>query len=545
MRRSSCVVAVVLLSLGCTTDRPLPEGGPTSADRTADLVEDEEGRRVTTASAPKAMPDVPRAEAWAAWAPPGYRVEVVVRDLTYPTSVDFDDLGNLYVAEAGYAYGDLVSDTRIWRIGPDGYLEVACDRGLVGPITDLLWHAGRLYVSHRGKVSALEADGALVDLVTDLPSFGDHHNNQLALGPDGKLYLGQGTATNSGVVGLDNVYPYLWLTQHPDVHDVPPRTLELTGVTYTTPDPLTVLARQGEMVSTFSAVRRLLAGDDPLLVRTGPFQPFGRSSDTVEGRTKANGTILRFDLDGQGLEVFAWGLRNPFGLTFGPDGALYASEDGFDERGSRPIANAPDCVWVVRQGAWYGWPDHAAGVPVTDPCFRPTRGDAPELLMRSHPPCETPFLTRPPHASPTKLEAARGNRFGPAGALYMAEFGGGEPLTGPPAPGGGPGVVRIDLGTRRVERIFGLQDGASGPAGWERVATPGPRRPVDVRLAPDGEALYVVDFGALGICPAGAGPVARPFPGSGVLWRIVRKEAAEQAPPADLSPLPGRSRAVK
>lgn len=53
----------------------------------------------------------------------------------------------------------------------------------------------------------LQRDGRVKDLVTGLPSYGDHFNAKLSIGPDGKLYVGVGTATNSGVVGLDNVYP--------------------------------------------------------------------------------------------------------------------------------------------------------------------------------------------------------------------------------------------------------------------------------------------------------------------------------------------------
>ena len=60
--------------------------------------------------------------------------------------------------------------------------------------------------------------------------------------------------------------------------------------------------------------------------------------------------------------MYAWGLRNPFGVIWGPDGILYASEDGYDERGSRPIANAPDAIWQIKREAWYGFPDYAAGI---------------------------------------------------------------------------------------------------------------------------------------------------------------------------------------
>ncbi len=62
-----------------------------------------------------------------------------------------------------------------------------------------------LYVSHRGVISTVDPmTGLIKDIIIALPSNGDHHNNQIAFGPDGRLYFGQGTATNSCVVGMDN-----------------------------------------------------------------------------------------------------------------------------------------------------------------------------------------------------------------------------------------------------------------------------------------------------------------------------------------------------
>ena len=52
------------------------------------------------------MPSIPEPDAAAAWTPAGYRAEVVVKNLIYPSSVEFDDRGTMYVAESGYVYGD-------------------------------------------------------------------------------------------------------------------------------------------------------------------------------------------------------------------------------------------------------------------------------------------------------------------------------------------------------------------------------------------------------------------------------------------------------
>ncbi len=497
---------------------------------------------------PKEFPRVPPPDAAAAQVPAGYRVEVVMRDLNYPTSVEFDDRGNLYIAEAGYAYGDLVAPARILRVTPAGQIAIVAEQ-LNGPINDILWHQGRLYISHFGKISALEADGTVRDLVTDLPASGAHQNNQMSVGPDGRIYFGMGTASNSGVVDLSDGYPFVWLLLWPNTHDIPARDVRLRGVSYLTPQPNNVMARQGRLVSLWTDMWYAVASlfnrnrERSMLVRTGAFQPFGVSgARTVRGQVKSNGTILRMNPDGTGLEVYAWGLRNPYGVMWGPDGRLYASDNAYDERGSRPIANAEDNIWLIREGAWYGWPDYSSGIPVTDRRFRSERGPAPRFLLRDHPPVERPLLTRPKHAGVTKLAFSRSARFGFEGQLFLGEFGAGVPITGTDQVPSGQQVVRIDPATGRVEPFFTARQDMLGPPGAEYVATPAPKHPVGVRFSPDGSALYVADIGAIKPYLAGAGPFPRAFPGTGVIWRITRDGVPSAGPPANLSPVPPRAR---
>lgn len=73
---------------------------------TADLHAQHRSRQMPQGIFPRDWPTVPPPDAAAAELPPGYRVEIVVKDLIYPSSVEFDDLGNMYVAEAGHACGD-------------------------------------------------------------------------------------------------------------------------------------------------------------------------------------------------------------------------------------------------------------------------------------------------------------------------------------------------------------------------------------------------------------------------------------------------------
>src|SRR5437868_15434881 len=75
------------------------------------------------------------------------------------------------------------------------------------------------------------------------------------------------------------------------------------------------------------------------LVKTGAFVPFGTktaSGQTIKGEVPCTGSIMRVRPNGGNLDLVAWGLRNPFGLTFGAGGQLYVTDQGFDNRGSRP-----------------------------------------------------------------------------------------------------------------------------------------------------------------------------------------------------------------
>ena len=272
----------------------------------------------------KEQPKVPAPDTSFVQVPAGYKVDIFMKDLIWPSSIEFDDAGNAYVAEAGYVYGDPFAPAQIFKISTGGKITKLAD-GFNGPINDILWYKDQLYVSHRGKISTVDKTGNITDLVTGLPSYGDHHKNQLAAGPDGKIYFGQGVATNSGVVGLDNVYPFVWLLLWPDVHDVPAKDIRLRGQSFLTPQANNVLSRQGKLLSFGKDVCYAVTSvfnrnkNKSMLVRTRAFQPFGEKSKTVKGDVKANGTILRMDPDGTGLEVYAWGLRNPFGVQWGPD----------------------------------------------------------------------------------------------------------------------------------------------------------------------------------------------------------------------------------
>jgi glucose/arabinose dehydrogenase len=310
----------------------------------------------------------------------------------------------------------------------------------------------------------------------------------VAVGPDGWLYFSQGAMTNSAIVGLDS-YDVGWLGRLPHSHDVPGYDITLAGVNVTTPDPLS---------------------ENPNATAvTGAFCPFGTptiAGQRMAGDVPCTAAVMRCRPDGSGLETVAWGLRNAFGLGFLPDGRLLAVDQGADDRGSRPIGNAPDLLFEVRPQAWYGWPDFINGVPVTDPRFLPERGPAPAFLLADHdrlPAPECALLEFPPHTAAAKFDVVPSSWNTYGGHLYIALFGDERPMTAPPGPRAGRCVCRID------------------PVTWtlEQILTDPLIRPIDVGFRPGDGALHVLDFGWFEMIPQGIQAKA----GTGTVWRIDNK----------------------
>jgi glucose/arabinose dehydrogenase len=65
-------------------------------------------------------------------------------------------------------------------------------------------------------------------------------------------------------------------------------------------------------------------------------------------------TIMRFHPDGSHAQIYAHGLRNPYGLAIRPStGRLYATDNGRDDFGN----SVPDELNLVQPGGRYGWPN--------------------------------------------------------------------------------------------------------------------------------------------------------------------------------------------
>ncbi len=412
--------------------------------------------------------------------------ERIVEGLHFPTSIAFDAEGRVHVAESGLPFDGAPSGGRVLNVDRSGGASVI-GRDLRFPVTGLLFHKGCFFVSeggNPGRISLLTPDGRRSNVVDGLPGLGNYHTNMALVGPDGKLYFAQGAATNSGVVGLD-AHDLGWLRRLPHNHDIPGIDVTLAGETFESADPR--------------------AADSGATTRTGVFLPFGTPGEPgqrIPGRLPCTAAVMRCNLDGSGLEMFAWGLRSAFGLVFLPDGRLLATEQGPDERGSRPIGNAPDMLFEVVQGKFYGWPDFVAGVPVTDERFIPSRGPRPSFVLADHaslPPLARPLLCFPVNSAATKMAVLPSHAPRYPGHILVCLFGDERPVAGPPGPRVGRKLARIDPSD------WSLHDVEMGPF----------HRPIDVRVAPSGEHFYVLDFGDFELATGHVTARA----GTGALWR--------------------------
>ena len=448
-------------------------------------------------------------------APQGYRVEALITGLSFPSAISFGPGGEIYLAEGGGVAGSLVAMPRVLRVDPDrSVTEIG---RLDNPIVGLIYRSGELLIGEDGpapRILRVTAEGELKTLVEGLPGGGDYGLGGLALDHTGALVFGLGTRTNSGVVGLDNVARG-WVSAQPQWADVPGADVELAGVNYVT-------AESG-------------AGGTSR-VTTGAFSPYGRRcepGDVVRGVHTCGGAVYRIAVEGGDPERIAWGLRYPVGVRCAPDGRLYAAEGGMEERGSRPIAAASDNLWEILPGAWFGWPDFAGGVPVTDQRFRlPGHPQPRRLLGRSPAAPGLPRATFAPRSGIGRFDFSTSEAFGFVGEALVALSGAWSvpAFPGEAAEAGGHRVVRVNVMTGQTVDFLVNRHGAPSSSG----SPGGLERPFEARFDPTGEVLYVVDAGEVQLSRERG---LEPFGGTGIIWRITRARPMLLAPSLDDEPV--------
>lgn len=466
--------------------------------------------------------------------PEGYQIEKVADGLNFPSSVTFDDQGQMYVVESGGGLTPMQArPMRILRVEGDQTTEVVNldNLGVTAPVTGLTWYEGAFYITHRhgenrtGTVSRVTPSGEITEVLSGIiDSQSEHHVNGLEVGPDGLMYVGVGEAANAAVVG-DDIAPFVALS--PELQARPCQDITLRGHNFQAED-----------------FRTDVEGD---MVLTGAFVPFGTPTEpgqVIEGVTKCGSSILRFDpSDVEGtLAVHAWGFRQPIDVAFDPQtGELYVAENGYDNRGPRPVNDEFDATLRVEADTWYGVPDFsAAREPLSDPKFEAPddlqatvfEGTDTELgkeldFVIDHeasgliPPDPSLVIgLHPFNSSPSGLDVAPESWGELAGNVFVSEWGDLAPATNPirgQAPAGFR-VVRIDPDSGQLEPF--VSNAAPGPASRQNAAGNGLERPFDVKFGPDG-AMYISDYGVVNVNPEQMPPYQQ-MAETGAIWRVSR-----------------------
>jgi len=120
----------------------------------------------------------------------------------------------------------------------------------------------------------------------------------------------------------------------------------------------------------------------------------------LDAKQPHRAAILRANVDGSGLRVFASGLRNPNGMDVAEDGTLWTVVNERDMLGDDLV---PDFLTSVRDGAFYGWPYSYFGQH-EDPR---QKGKRPDLVAKA----VVPDLAVGAHTASLGLTFYRGSAF--------------------------------------------------------------------------------------------------------------------------------------
>ena len=493
--------------------------------------------------------------------PEGYNLRLGISGLDYPSNITGGE-GRYWVSESGYDAEIPPTVKEITLPANDtGTVTIILTPAmlplgtLAPPFTDVVYHDSLLYLSHRqrgandylvGAYSRFDPDDPMntfETIITNLPSTGDHSNNTIVFGPDGRAYFGQGCATNSGVVGADNAS---WVADAPLFREIAPIDITLNGTEFT-PRAASPIDPDSNAV-------------------TAPYRPFdsgaidsgfvvqGATPDNpVEGYIIGSGTVYSFnpsaDDAASTLRLEAWGLRNPFGLAFDSEDStrLFISNNGADIRGragdpnnpldsssyvlvgNRPIANDYDDLFELTTGGeveFFGWPEffhdtttlEARGPSSTLFCDSPvlSEEDCPgSIFADSFTDTLTiapAFTAMGPHVSVTGFTASVSDAFGYRGNLFVTESGSFAPQTGIFS-FTGYRVSRVDQTTgERSDFIVN-----TGSTAEELLTETGFNKPVADMFV--GDELAIVDLGVLE-------PGINLFQsGTGKVW-ILRRDSA-------------------
>jgi hypothetical protein len=220
-------------------------------------------------------------------------------------------------------------------------------------IGSLDYFNNNLYIATKDKVIAYNIKSKeQIECVSNIPNYGDYDKTLIKVRGE-YLFITVGAATNSGIVGEDN----MWLKDYPNHHDFTPKKITLQGINFGPSN-------------------------------TGAFVPNNTPNfkgQTIEGNKIGNSIVIIYNINTKAYETFAWGIRNINGLDFSSEGKLYAVVGGMENRGLRPVLNDSDYIYEIKKGIWHGFPDFSGGDPITSPRFADEKGNTNSFLLEKHP----------------------------------------------------------------------------------------------------------------------------------------------------------------
>ena len=326
---------------------------------------------------------------------------------------------------------------------PAGFAIGVYTSGLNSPRMMVLGPDGLLYVAERGAGRVVCLRDANLDGAADgieVVAKGINQPNSLAFAPDGSLYVAETTR--------------VWRLSQPDGQ----------GVYQQREEVIKGLPGGGH------ATRTLLFSPDG----TALFVSIGSSCNICQESDSRRATIMKFNPDGSGGQVYASGLRNAVGITFRPDTQeLWATDNGRDNLGD---TLPPETVYKITEGGNYGWPYCHAG-RIIDPDF----GSA-----QSCQGIQAPVIEMAAHMAPLGLAFYTGSQFPPEyqGSLFIALHGSWNSSV--------PVGYKIMRAAVSAGQVGPAEDFASG---WLRADGSVWGRPVDIVNAPDGSLFVSDDLG--------------------------------------------------
>jgi glucose/arabinose dehydrogenase len=211
------------------------------------------------------------------------------------------------------------------------------------------------------------------------------------------------------------------------------------------------------------------------------------SNSNMDFDTVNRAKILEVNPDGSGLRTYARGLRNAVGMDLDPrTGALWVNNNGMDDlfgaNTERTANNPSECVYLICDGANYGWP-YCYGYQMRNPQPNYVTLDTQVVMRFSGPVAEVLA-----HQAPLGLHFYRGHSFPSLyhNAIFQCYHGSWDRKGGfAPAP---PRITVMwadsdGRNTRVTDFVNGFEPDST-PARWGR--------PVSVVESQDG-ALYMSD----------------------------------------------------